>query len=126
MFLEHAPASTGTFAEVTGSRLSSGEADDDIAATGLEVDTYTADQTLTTANQIVLVDATSGNVTITLTAVSDLTGEEFDVSKIDSSGNTVTVAAAGSDEINGSSEVVISSQYESVTFYTSPTAWHIR
>ena len=125
-FLEQAPASTGTFAEVTGSRLSSGEADDDIAATGLAVDTYTSAQTLTAANQMVLVDASSGAVTITLTAAAALTGEQFDINKIDVSGNAVTVDAAGSELINGSLTAVINAQYESITVVSDGSGWVIK
>ncbi len=62
----------------------------------------TADTTLTTAHHVVLVDASGGNVTISLPAASGLNGRTYVIKRVDSSGNTVTIDPAGSETIDGS------------------------
>lgn len=75
-----------------------------------------ANYTLTTSDSTVVVDASSGAVTITLPAVnSTQPGRRFTVKKTDSSGNAVTVARAGSDTIDGATSYVLPSQYRFVT-----------
>lgn len=55
--------------------------------------TYTSNHTLDGTNHVVLVDATSGNVTITLPSASGISGREYIIKRTDSSGNTVTIGA---------------------------------
>jgi hypothetical protein len=64
-------------------------------------------------NTIILANATSGAITVTLPAnsVQALTT----VKKTDSSANVVTVAAASGEYIDGVSTVVLTRQYQSVT-----------
>ena len=71
----------------------------------------------------VLVDASSGNITITLPEPSKAT--QVDVKKIDSSTNAVTVEPNGSETIDGSSSKTIDTQYESYTFISDGTNWYI-
>ena len=59
----------------------------------------------------ILADATAGGFTVTLPAASANSGRIVQVIKIDSTGNTVTVAGAGADKINGSATASLSSQY---------------
>lgn len=54
---------------------------------------------------LVLVDATSGNVTITLPAASDLAALAYEFRRTDTSANTVTIQRAGSDTIEGATTV---------------------
>jgi len=71
--------------------------------TGLEteISTKTADYTVTETDHTILVDATSGNVTIILrTAVGSK--QDYLIKRIDNSGNTVTVATTSSQTIDGS------------------------
>jgi hypothetical protein len=68
-----------------------------------------------TACDVYEVDATSGAVTITL--VAPARRDAVAVFKLDSSGNAVTVATAGTGAtINGSSTYTISNQYEGAIF----------
>lgn len=72
----------------------------------------------------VLVDASGGNVTISLPAVA--TGVfEFRIKKIDSSANTVTVDGSGVEQIDGALTQVISTQYVTLVIINSSTAWWI-
>lgn len=76
---------------------------------GANVTTVTATGALSINNAgLILVDATAGNVIITMPAVAGANGVPlpFNFTRTDSSGNTVTVTAAGSDKFwptNGSS-----------------------
>lgn len=67
------------------------------------VTTITADATLATTVYWVEVNATSGNITITLPAASSVftgaRGIMYKLARVDASGNTVTVQRAGSDTI---------------------------
>lgn len=84
----------------------------------------TGNTTLTGSYRNVLVDASGGNVTITLPAVA--TGNyEFRIKKIDASGFTVTVDGNGVEAIDGALTQVISTQYVTLVIINSSTAWWI-
>lgn len=81
-----------------------------------------ADQTLTVDDYIILADATAGNITVTLPDAADVnSGKAYKVKKIDSSSNTVTVT--GDANIDGSANVVLSSQYDDTSILTDQTEW---
>lgn len=87
--------------------------------------TKTADYTATSTDGTLLVDATSGTVTITLPAASSR--KEFHIKKIDSSVNAVSVARAGSDTIEGNTSASLAAQYNSITLYSDGTStWYIK
>jgi len=76
----------------------------------------TRSDTLTDIDTLVTVDASSAAVVISLPPVLSVPdGKRYDVKKIDSSGNTVTIDGDESETIDGSTTQVISSQYTSVT-----------
>lgn len=73
---------------------------------------------------VVLVDATAGEVTITLPAAS-IEGNLVHVKKIDAGVNNVVVARAGADTIEGATSVTLNAQYESTTLCSDGgTAWY--
>lgn len=83
-----------------------------------------ADATVRVIDEVLLVDATAANRTITLiSAVA--TPNSYTIKKIDSSGNTVTIDGAGSETIDGASTKVLSSQWESVTVIPSDGNWFV-
>lgn len=84
--------------------------------TGIRVatQTVTTDTTLTTLDYETLVDATLGPVTVTLPP-STGSGQQYRVKKIDASANIVTVAADGSDLIDGSISLNFFDQYADCT-----------
>lgn len=61
------------------------------------------------------VDATSGNIVVTLPTVAASIRKVFIIKKTDSSANTATVTRASSDTIDGATTYVLSTQYDSVT-----------
>lgn len=85
----------------------------------------TADYTATTADYVVVVDATAGVVTITLPTAVGRTGAQHVVKKVDSSNNIVTVDANGSETIDGGLTAVLTRQYESITLFSNGSNWYI-
>lgn len=83
------------------------------------VDNYTADQTLTIEQYWINVDASGGNVTITLPAASTAFGSgvgiQYVIRRTDNSGNTLTVqrnGTPGTDTINGATSFTLTTQFE--------------
>ena len=94
-----------------------------------EITTITTNTTLTTSNQTVLCDATSGAVTITLpsaaSAYSSGNGSVFDVKKIDSTVNACNVVVSGGALIDGSATSSITLQYAARSYQSNGTQyWH--
>jgi hypothetical protein len=103
--------------------------DTDATGTGglgvLNVTTITSDDTLTTSQTVVLCDASSGAITVTLPAASGNDGRHYHVKKIDSSGNAVTIDGNGSETIDGETTQVITMQYNSINIVCDGSAWYI-
>ncbi len=72
----------------------------------------------------VLVDASDGDVTITLPDATERTGR-FEIKKIDSSSNTVTIETQESQTIDGSEGIIIDFQYDSYTVVSNQENWFI-
>ena len=69
------------------------------------------------AGDLIRVTTTSGNITITLPAISTVSdGFKVAIVKWTVDANTVTVARSGSDTINGATSATIGVQYSSITF----------
>lgn len=84
-----------------------------------------ASVTLDSTYHTVLADATSNSITINLPAAATCPRRRYEILKIDSSSNTVTIDANSTETISGSTTVVISIQYQSVTIHCNGTAWYI-
>jgi len=74
----------------------------------------TGNTTLSAANPSVEVNAASGPITIQLPTAVGASGT-FNVKKIDSSTNAVTILPFGSQTIDGQSSIVIQYQYSNVS-----------
>ena len=73
---------------------------------------------------IVLVDASSGAVTVTLPAAATAAdGFYIYVLKTDSSVNMVTIDGAGSETIDGQTTLSLGNQYDAAMVVTNATAW---
>lgn len=70
--------------------------------------------TVSATDDIILVDATAGAVTITLDDPATNGGKELTVKKTDASGNAVTVSSGGTGTIDGGS-ITLATQYAAVT-----------
>jgi hypothetical protein len=85
----------------------------------------TGNYSMSESDFAVFVNSSSGKVKITLPAAST-TGQMVHIKKIDSSTNAVTVAAAGTDKIEGTSSKALSFQYHSLTLIAAGNGeWYI-
>lgn len=75
--------------------------------------------------QVLLVDATSGAVTVRLPDAREFPNVFFYVKKVDGSGNAVTVDAFSSDNIEGSGTASLSNQYDSASLISSGSEWFL-
>lgn len=85
----------------------------------------TAAYTATSADCIVLVDATAAATTITLPAAAGASGQLLIVKKTDSSANAVTVDGSGSETIDGATTKSLAAQYDVAIIFCDGTAWHV-
>jgi len=91
----------------------------------VNVSSKSSSDTVLATDAILLADATSGAVTLTLPAASAVSGRVYNFKKIDSSSNNVTIARDGSDTIDGATSFVLDSQYEAITLVSNGSNWFI-
>jgi hypothetical protein len=96
-------------------------------ATYISVISKSGDYTVTDSDgvSVLLVDASSGSVTITLPTAADNTGRVLHIKKIDVSGNTVTTDGEGSETIDDATTKVITAQYSDMRIVCDGTEWWI-
>lgn len=87
---------------------------------GVDVDD---DYTVRPVDTNIRVDATAGNKTITLPALSVGAGLEFNIGKVDASVNTVTVQGTGGETINGDATLVINFRNSVASIHGTFTEW---
>lgn len=75
--------------------------------------------------ETILCDCTSNNITVNLPMAASKTWERYNIKKIDSSANTVTIDGAGAETIDGATTQMILSQWTCVTVQSNGTAWYI-
>lgn len=85
------------------------------------------ESTITTSrtNRYVLVDATSGAVTVNIYNSASYGSQPITVKKTDASGNAVTLVADYGNTIDGAASVALSSQYDFVTLVPQATNWWV-
>lgn len=102
---------------------------DNVTITGtalLSVLSKTANYTVTVGDGedvLVLVNATSGAVTLSLYTAIGNSGRKLRVIKTDTSTNTVTVDPFGSQTINGATTLVLRTQYDATAIASDGTNW---
>ena len=85
--------------------------------------TITSDTTLTSGHDVVLVDSSSSNVTVTLPTAVGLNGKQFHIKNIDAT-NIVTVDGNGSETIDGALTHNLN-LYSSINIISNGTEWLI-
>lgn len=88
------------------------------------ISSTTTNVTLDATYGILLVDASSGNKTITVPTASTFTNRRFIVKKIDSSANTVTLTRSASNTIDGGNTYVLTTQWQFTTIVSDGTNWY--
>ena len=84
-----------------------------------------ATDTLVTTDTTNLCDCTSNAIAITIPSGSTAqVGNRYEIKKIDSSANAVTITATGAT-IDGAASITLPSQYQSVTLVCDGTNWFI-
>ena len=92
---------------------------------------YTSAQTLSADNFLVMIDASTGGITLTLPAVNTtlpptgIKNRIYTIKKIDSSQHTVTIDANSAETIDGEYTVDLKLQYSYVTIVCDGDEWFI-
>lgn len=94
-------------------------------ANNKNVATKTANYTALQSDDVILGDATSGAITITLPTAVGFSGKVFNIKKTDSSVNSVTIATTSSQTIDGALTAPLISQYQSLTLVSNGTNWSV-
>jgi hypothetical protein len=87
--------------------------------------TKTSNYTITSDDDVILVDASGSAITITLPDAADVEGYEFKIKAIDVSGGNVTIDTTSSQTIDGSTSDTLTSQYEVRRVVSDGSNWHI-
>jgi hypothetical protein len=95
------------------------------ASTVLPIDEVDFNVDLEGVNFTLLVDASAAARTVNLPAAAVNPGKLFNIKKIDSSGNTVTIEPAGAETIDGAGNKVLTTQYEKLSIQSDGAAWWI-
>lgn len=82
-------------------------------------------KTLKEHDGTVLVDCTGGAITTTLPTAVNIPGKVYNIKKIDSTVNAVTIDGNGAETIDGAATQVISFQYDSLTIQSDGANWYI-
>jgi len=77
-----------------------------------------------TTETFVLVDATSGAITLTLPPAADFANIPIHIKKIDGV-NVVTIEGDGSETIDGSLTLILTNQYDAPILISNGTGWFI-
>lgn len=94
-------------------------------AVGVATRTVTANTTAGPTDQVILVNATAGAVTVTLPNYRTC-NKRVTVKKIDASANVVTIAATSTETIDGAATQTISSRWVAIEVASDQkTGWYI-
>ena len=91
----------------------------------LPVQSITASASLLAGRSVVLADASSGAITLTLPAASGSSGRQVTVKKTDAGVNAVTVDGAGSETIDGATTYDLPAQNDYVTLLCDGSGWQV-
>lgn len=75
------------------------------------------------ADEVILVDTTGGNVTITLPDATRISGKMYRIKRLTGGVNTLTVAGSGASTIDGAASISMPAQWASKTLITDGTDW---
>lgn len=87
------------------------------------ITTITTNTTLDSSHFTVLVDASGGDVTVTLPAVAS--GLIYHIKRIDNTANTVLIDGNGAETIDGGATAELTVQYETIKIQADSTEWWI-
>jgi len=91
----------------------------------MAINTVAAAYTVQATDEYLRVDATGGARTITLPLSAAMIQQDVIVAKVDNTGNAVTITASGSEKINGSTTLVLSSQWAKTRLLSTGAGWEV-
>jgi hypothetical protein len=94
-------------------------------ALATKITTITANTTLNNTYHIILANASSGAITITLPSAPNCTGRQYIIKKIDSSTNAVIIMPQSGQTIDGQSSINLTTQNDLRRIVSSGTNWYI-
>lgn len=99
----------------------------DLSANGVTgihtVTTIFTDTTLDLTDDVMLCDATSAPITVTLPSAVGITGKPYEIVKEDPTGNIITVDPDGTETINGDPNIIITDQYNTIRIVSTGSTW---
>ncbi|MCH8950985.1 MAG: hypothetical protein IID49_02510 [Proteobacteria bacterium] len=87
------------------------------------IESKTADYTMLVTDHVVLASTTIAGLTITLPAVSGVTGLIYHVKKIDASAGIITIDGNASETIDDVETATLTTQYESIMIISDGAEW---
>lgn len=90
-----------------------------------QVTTVTTTYTITSTDDLILADASGGAFTITLPTAVGIIGREYEIKKIDTSINAITIDADGSETIDRALTFDLELVDEVITIKTDGSNWFI-
>ena len=121
-------AATDLFAvatDISGTPTSKKITRANIAKGIIEPTAKTGNYTVTASDETILGDASSGDITFSLSAVSDTQGKKYIFKKTDSSSNSVIIDPDGAETIDGSATYSLTTQNASIEVESDGTTWWI-
>ncbi len=99
--------------------------DAEAAAALLVLVTKTLDYTIAGADNVILCDASAGTFIVTLPTAVNRSGKMYNIKKIDSTSNIVTIAGDGTETIDDGTTADLTIQYEAITVVSDGKGWWI-
>lgn len=100
----------------------------DIATTASRTITVTGNYTVPSDKDVVITDATSGNIVVTLPAVAISRDRDLSIKKLDSTSHTVTIQANGAEliwNITSANTLLLTAQGSAIPIHCDGTAWYV-
>ena len=96
-----------------------------VGSISTSIDIKTAAYTLTDQDNIILGDATTAAITITLPDSTKMKGRQYTIKKQDASANLVSIATTSGQLIDGNATLDLSSQYQFITTTSFGPGWSV-
>lgn len=91
----------------------------------VNIGNISADYTLDYTDDVLIVDATSGDVTLTLPSAVNSSGKSFCFKKIDNSGNKIIITPQTDETIDGQDLLVLQNAYDVYWIVSNGAVWYI-
>ena len=89
------------------------------------ITTVSASTSLDASYYTIIVDASSGDVTLSLPPVTTYPGQIYYIKKIDNSANIVTIDGSGAETIDGVLTQLLTTQYQKIVIQNNGISWYI-